>query len=271
MPRRMEEFMNSTVRILCVGDVVGSVGTAYLMKKLPIIKKENEIDICIVNGENSAKGNGITPFSAQQIFSAGADFITTGNHAFKRQEAYKFFDESLSVIRPANYKDSVWGRGYGIIDKGFVRIGVANILGTVFMEPLENPFDCADRVIEELKKEVNIILVDFHAEATSEKRAFGLYLDGRVSTVFGTHTHVQTADEQIMPNGTGYITDLGMCGPINSVIGVTPEIIIEKFRTGLSARHENPDTDCDIQGCIFTVDKSSGKTVGVERVHYDKK
>jgi len=263
--------MNSTVRILCVGDVVGSVGTDYLMKKLPIIKREKGIDVCIVNGENSAKGNGITPFSAQQIFSAGADFITTGNHAFKRQEVYKYFDETLSVIRPANYKDSVYGRGYGIIDKGFVRIGVINILGTTYLEPLENPFDCVDRVLEELKNEVNIILVDFHAEATSEKRAFGFYLDGRVSAVFGTHTHVQTADEQILPNGTGYITDLGMCGPVHSVLGITPEIIIEKFRTGLPRRHENPETDCSIAGCIFTVDRLSGKTVQVERVYYDKK
>lgn len=262
--------MNSTVRILCVGDVVGSVGTDYLMKKLPIIKNENEIDICIVNGENSAKGNGITPSSAQQIFSAGADFITTGNHAFKRQEMCRFYDETLSVIRPANYKDSVFGRGYGIIDKGFVRVGVANILGTAYMEPLENPFDCADRVIEELKKEVDIILVDFHAEATSEKRAFGFYLDGKVSAVFGTHTHVQTADEQILPNGTGYITDLGMSGPVDSVLGIKKDIIIEKFRTGLPRRFENPETACEISGCIFTVDKLSGKTVQVERIYYDK-
>lgn len=263
--------MDSTVRILCVGDVVGSVGTDYLMKKLPIIKREKNIDVCIVNGENSAKGNGITPFSAREIFSAGADFITTGNHAFKRQEMYSFYDETLSVIRPANYKDTVYGRGYGIIDKGNVRIGVINILGTVYLEPLENPFDCADRVIDELKKEVDIILVDFHAEATSEKRAFGFYLDGRVSAVFGTHTHVQTADGQILENGTGYITDLGMCGPKRSVLGITPEIIIEKFRTGLPRRFENPETDCEISGCIFTVDKKSTKTVEVERLYYDEK
>jgi len=263
--------MNSTVRILCVGDVVGSVGTEYLKKKLPIIKREKEIDVCIVNGENSAKGNGITPLSARDIFSAGADFITTGNHAFKRREMCPFFDETLSVIRPANYKDTVCGKGYGVVDKGSVRIGVMNILGTAYLEPLENPFDCADRVIEQLKKETDIIVLDFHAEATSEKRAMGFYLDGRISAVFGTHTHVQTADEQILPKGTGYITDLGMCGPAQSVLGVTPEIIIEKFRTGFPQRHENPETDCVISGCIFEIDRKTFNCVKAERINYDEK
>ena len=262
--------MNSNVRILYIGDVVGEVGATYLKKHLPTFKEEYAIDVCIANGENSSQGNGISPYSARELFSAGVDFITTGNHAFKRREVYDFLDETMSVIRPANYKDTVYGRGYGIIDKGFVRIGVANVLGTAFLEPLENPLDCLDRVVGELKKEVDIILVDFHAEATSEKRAVGFYLDGKVSAVFGTHTHVQTADEQILPNGTGYITDLGMTGPTQSVLGVKPEIIIERMKTGLPQRFENPNTACSMGACIFTVDKSSAKTVEVERIFYDK-
>jgi metallophosphoesterase (TIGR00282 family) len=262
--------MGQKIRILCIGDVVGDIGTSYLKKHLPSFKDEYSVDVCIANGENSAQGNGITPFSAREMFAAGVDFITTGNHAFRRRESYDFFDETLSVIRPANYKDSVYGRGYGIIDKGFVRIGVANVLGTAFLEPLENPLDCLDRVIGELKKEVDIILVDFHAEATSEKRAAGFYLDGKVSAVFGTHTHVQTADEQILPNGTGYITDLGMTGPTQSVLGVKPEIIIERMKTGLPQRFENASAPCSMGGCIFTVDRNSGRTEKVERIFYDK-
>ena len=259
-----------TVKILCIGDVVGSVGCNYLQKHLPDIKRENGVDICIVNGENSAQGNGITPFSARQLFSAGADFITTGNHVFKRREVYEYLDETLSVIRPINYKDEVYGRGYGIIDKGSVRVGVINALGTVYLEPLKNPFDCVEEAVEKLKNEVNIILVDFHAEATSEKRAMGFFLDGKVSAVFGTHTHVQTADAQILPLGTGYITDLGMTGPIQSVLGVKPEIVIEKMRTSLPVRFENPDSECSINGCMFTIDKKSGKTFKAERFYYEK-
>ena len=262
--------MASTVKVLCIGDIVGSVGCEYLKKHLPDIKKENNLDVCVANGENSAKGNGITPFSAEQIFSAGADFITTGNHAYKRPEVCEFLDETRSVIRPINFRDELYGRGYGIIDKGFVQIGVINALGTVFMAPLDNPFDCIDKAVEELKKTVKIILVDFHAEATAEKRAMGFYLDGRVSAVFGTHTHVQTADEQVLPLGTGYITDLGMTGPINSVLGITPEIAVKKIKTNFPVRFDNPDTACSIGGCIFTIDKNTGKTTEIERFYYDK-
>ena len=262
--------MSSFIKVLCIGDVVGNIGSEYLKKHLPKIKNEYGIDACIVNGENSAQGNGITPFSAQQLFSAGADFITTGNHVFKRKEIYEYLDSTLSVIRPVNLKEDVYGRGFGIIDKGAFRLGVINALGSVYLEPYSNPFDSVEKAIAELKKEVDIILVDFHAEATSEKRAMGFFLDGRVSAVFGTHTHVQTADEQILPGGTGYITDLGMTGPVQSVIGVKSEIVIEKFRTGLPVRFENPDTDCSVNGCIFTIDKTTAKTVEIERINYAK-
>lgn len=250
---------------MAVGDVVSMSGCEKLRSVLPRYKKENNIDIVIANGENSAVGNGITPFSAEHLFASGVDLITGGNHTYRRREFYDVLENSESIIRPANYNDNCPGKGYTIIDKGSVRVGVVNLLGTVFMEPLKNPFECIDEALENLKKEVKIIVVDFHAEATAEKRAMGFYLDGRVSAVFGTHTHVQTADEQILPNGTGYITDLGMTGPVQSVLGVKAELAIEKMKTNMPVRFENPDIDCTVQGVVFEIDKQSGKTVSAER------
>ena len=198
------------MNILAIGDVVGAGGCDFLRAHLPSFKKLNQIDVCIVNGENAAPGNGITPAAAQDLFTSGADLITTGNHVYRRREVYTYLDETEYLIRPANYRAGSPGRGYQIIDKGRVQIAVINLLGVVFLDPLENPFDCVDRLLrqEELKS-CRIKIVDFHAEATAEKRALGFYLDGRVSALFGTHTHVQTADEQILPQGTGYLTDLG--------------------------------------------------------------
>jgi len=193
--------MEKTVRVLAVGDVVSSAGCEKLRETLPSLKKEKNIDVCIVNGENAAVGNGMTAFSCEHIFASGADVITGGNHTFRRREFYDTLESSYSIIRPINYSSDCPGRGYTIVDKGFVRIGVVNVLGTVYMENLKNPFDCMDEAVAALKDEVNIIIVDLHAEATAEKKSLGFYLDGRVSAVFGTHTHVQTADEQILPNG----------------------------------------------------------------------
>ena len=208
----------------------------------------------------------MTAFSCEHIFASGADVITGGNHTFKRREFYETLENSYSIVRPINYSEDCPGRGYTIVDKGFVRIGVVNVLGTVYMENLKNPFDCMDEAIKKLRDEVNIIIVDLHAEATAEKKALGFYLDGRVSAVYGTHTHVQTADEQILPNGTGYITDVGMTGPSLSVIGVKPELAIEKMRTNMPVRFENPNDNAMLQGIIFEIDRSSGKTVSVERI-----
>lgn len=258
--------MSRNIKILCVGDVVGASGCEFLRKKLADFKKENNIDVCIVNGENSAVGNGMLPNSCNGIFTSGADFITGGNHSFKRREIYEYFEHTDSVIRPANFGDGVWGKGYGIIDKGAYRIGVINLLGRVWLEGHLDPFETAENIINELKKETKMIVVDFHAEATAEKKALGYYLDGKVSAVFGTHTHVQTSDAQIMCGGTGYITDLGMTGPEESVLGVKKEIIIEKFRKGFTTMFETADTPAFIQGCIFTVDRDSGKTVSVETI-----
>ncbi len=258
--------MKNTVRVLAVGDVVSMAGCEKLRAQLPGLKREKNIDACIVNGENAAVGNGMTAFSCEHIFTSGADIITGGNHTFRRKEFYQTLEDSCSIIRPANYSSECPGNSYAVIDKGFVRIGVVNLLGTVYMENVRNPFESIDEVLKELEKEVNIIIVDIHAEATAEKKALGFYLDGRVSAVFGTHTHVQTADEQILPCGTGYITDVGMTGPSISVIGVKPELAIEKMRTNLPVRFENPDGDSLLQGVIFEIDRASGKTLSVERI-----
>lgn len=258
--------MSRKIKILCVGDVVSQSGCDFLRKKLPEIKREHNIDVCIVNGENSAVGNGMLPNSCEHIFTSGADMITGGNHSLKRREIYEYLDRKENVLRPANYGDGVWGKGYGIIDKGAYKIGVINLLGRVWLEGHGEPFEVAENIIKELKKETNIILVDFHAEATSEKKAFGYCFDGVVSAVFGTHTHVQTADAQILSGGTGYITDLGMTGPEESVLGVKKEIIIDKFRKGFSSMFETADTPAFLQGCIFTIDKDSGKTVEISAV-----
>ncbi|MGN0571229.1 MAG: TIGR00282 family metallophosphoesterase [Candidatus Fimenecus sp.] len=252
--------------LFCIGDVVSAVGVEKLTRTLPRFKKEHNVDVTIVNGENAAVGNGLLPASAEALFAAGADCITGGNHTFRRRELYDYLDTSPYCLRPANYKDDAPGKGFCVIDKGFVRVGVVNILGTVFMEPLENPFDCADRVLAMLKDEADFTVVDFHAEATAEKRAFGFYLDGRVAAVVGTHTHVQTADEQILPYGTAYITDLGMTGPVQSVLGVTPALAIEKMRTNLPVRFQNPDGECRMQGLLVEIDKKTGKALHVERV-----
>ncbi len=258
--------MSRKIKILCVGDVVSQSGCDFLRKKLPEIKKQNDIDICIVNGENSAVGNGMLPNSCEHIFTSGADMITGGNHSLKRREIYDYLDRAENVIRPANFGDGVFGRGYGIIDKGAYKVGVINLLGRVWLEGHNDPFETAEKIINELKKETKIILVDFHAEATAEKKALGYFLDGKASCVFGTHTHIQTSDAGIMSGGTGYITDLGMTGPEESVLGVKKEIIIEKFRKGFSTMFETADTPCFLQGCIFTIDKDSGKTVEVNAI-----
>ncbi|MCR4924722.1 MAG: TIGR00282 family metallophosphoesterase [Clostridiales bacterium] len=256
------------MKILTIGDIVGTNGCEFLREKLPSLKKEKCIDIVIANGENSAQGNGILPSSAEYILNSGVDLITTGNHVYRRKEIYDYLEEDHPLIRPANYDENNPGKGMYILDMGSVQVAVINIMGVVYMENLENPFMCAERMVELAKNEgCKIILIDFHAETTAEKRALGFHLDGQISALFGTHTHVQTADEQILPNGSGYITDLGMTGPINSVLGVTPELAIEKLRTNMPVRFLNPDTPCMLNGCIFEIDKITGKTISVERVN----
>lgn len=253
------------MNILVIGDVVGEQGCEFLRRHLPAFKKLKAVDLCIANGENSAPGNGVTSASATHMFGSGVDFITTGNHVFKRKEVYDFLDSRKDIIRPANFYSGNPGRGTGIIDMGSVKVGVINLSGQAFMNAAENPFICVDRLLNELE-DCRIVLVDFHAEATSEKRGMGFYLNGRVTAVFGTHTHVLTADEQILSEGTGYITDIGMTGPVDSVLGITPETAFDWLVRGISSPYKVPDTPCMLCGCIFTVDAKTGRCTGAERV-----
>ncbi len=255
------------MRILTVGDVCGTVGCDFLLKTLPKLKSDNRIDVCIVNGENSADGNGITPHSADMLYAAGADVITGGNHSMRRREIFERLDSDPFLLRPENMHTTGTGKGYAELDLGFKQIAVINLAGRVYMPEAEDPFDTADRLVAKATdRGINIILVDFHAEATAEKKALAYYLDGRVSAVFGTHTHVPTADEHILPCDTGYISDIGMTGPDNSILGVKPELSIAKIKDGTPVKFELADGQCRLQGCIFEIDNKSGKTVSVERI-----
>ncbi len=257
------------MNILVLGDVVGKQGCDAVRKSLPAFKKLKAVDFCIANGENSAAGNGITPDSAAHLFSSGVDFITTGNHVFRRREVYDLLDESQFIIRPANYSAQAPGKGYAIVDAGRFSVCIINLAGAMYGEVNENPFTAIDRVLKEVQGKTSLILLDFHAEATSEKKAMGFYLDGRVSAVCGTHTHVQTADETVLPKGTGYITDLGMCGVINSVLGVEKDIVISKFRTGLPVRFDAANGEAMLNGCLFTLDEKTGKCLSAERIRIE--
>ena len=253
------------MRVVCIGDVVGSVGCKYLMKVLPAFKRENNIDFVIANGENSSDGNGITPASAKQLFDGGVDVITSGNHAFRRKESYEYYDECHELIRPANYPEGTTpGRGYTVIDMLKYRVCVINLMGTMYLEPLDCPFKKIDGILAETEQ-YKIRIVDFHAEATAEKRALGFYLNGKVSAVFGTHTHVQTADETVLDNGTGYITDVGMTGTIESVLGVKKELAIAKFKDKMPVRFDLADGKCRMDCIVFDINEKTGKCVSAER------
>ena len=255
------------MKALAIGDVFGKNGCDFLLKKLPVIKKEYSIDLVIANGENSAEGNGILPSSAETLYAAGVDVITGGNHSLRRKEIYTMLEENPFLLRPANYPASIPGKGITYVDMGYTTVAVINILGVIYLESLACPFETADKLINEAKANgAKIIIVDFHAEATSEKRALGYYLDGKVSCVFGTHTHIQTSDEQILPNNTGYITDIGMTGVIDSVLGVEKNIIIQKMKDKLPVKFFSANGDCELNGCIFDIDKTTGFVTSVERI-----
>ncbi|MFI3206383.1 MAG: TIGR00282 family metallophosphoesterase [Clostridia bacterium] len=253
------------MKILVIGDVVGSRGCEFIRDRLSGIKRSKEIDIVIANGENSADGNGITPSGANYLFDSGVDLISLGNHTYRRHEICDYLDETEHIIRPANFPSGAPGKGFVIYDMGRWQICLINLMGTSFMEPLDCPFAKLDEILKnnDLPK---IKIVDFHAEATGEKRAFGFYADGRVSAVFGTHTHVQTADESILPNGTGYITDVGMVGSVNSVLGVKSELIIRKLKTKLPVRFDYAQNEQEMNCIILDIDKNTGKCLNIERM-----
>lgn len=255
------------INILMIGDVVSSAGCRALRACLPRLKREFKADLVIVNGENSADGNGVLPSSATHIFDSGADVITGGNHSFRRRECYELLDSSPFLLRPANYPNSAPGKGMCIIDRGAWRAAVISLSGLVYLEPLACPFETADRLVNQAREQgAQFIFVDFHAEATGEKKALGYYLDGRITALAGTHTHVPTADAQILPGGTGYITDLGMTGPSQSVLGVKPESSIERLKGKIPLRFETASGPCQVQGILLTADRESGKTIFVKQV-----
>ena len=252
-------------KVLAVGDITGESGVAFLRRHLGRLKQEKGIDFAVVNAENAA-GNGLLPAQAEDIFAAGADVITLGNHTFGKMQIAHFLEENPYILRPANYTGRAPGKGWGVYDCGRVQVGVLNLIGRCGLDfNAENPFTTADRVLKNADKPT-FVLVDLHAQATSEKLAMSYYLDGRVSALGGTHTHVPTADEHVCPKGTGYITDLGMTGPRESVLGIRPEQSVEFFLGGLPGRYRTAEGACKLQGAIFTLDSGTGLCVGVERI-----
>jgi metallophosphoesterase (TIGR00282 family) len=256
------------MRLLCIGDVFGSPGRRAVRELLPKLIEEHQPGIVIANGENAAGGSGLTVDTARDLLAQPIDVLTGGNHTWRYREIGKLLDEEPRALRPLNYPNKAPGRGFTVCEsKGGVRVGVLNLQGRVFMDPLPCPFEAAERAVEELREQgCAIIVVDFHAEATSEKRALGWLLDGRVSLVFGTHTHVPTADEEILPKGTAYITDLGMTGPYDSVIGVQKEKILERFRTMRPTSFTAAKGDVRLCGVVVDVDPESGKATHIERL-----
>ena len=250
--------------ILAVGDVVGEPGLKHLERHLRSLLKLKKLDFTVVNGEN-ASGVGLTPEQAWRIYDAGADAVTLGNHTFGKMQIRGFLEDTPWILRPANYTGRAPGNGCRIFDLNGIRIRVVNLIGRCDLDWKANdPFTTMDRLLE--KEKADVTLVDFHAEATSEKLALGYYLDGRVSAIWGTHTHVPTADERVYPKGTGYITDLGMTGPIESVLGIEPGQSVESFLGGLPGRYKPADGPCKLQGAVFTLDSSTGLCTAVERI-----
>ena len=255
-----------SVKILAVGDVCGEPGLEYLERNLRRIRSEKNIDFVVVNGEN-ANVVGITPRQADAIFRAGADVITLGNHTWIRTELQPYLEERKKILRPANFGPQCPGRGIAAFSTPFGDVCVLNLMGRFTLDSnTDNPFVIADGFMEEIREK--IILVDFHAEGTSEKRAMGFLLDGRASAVWGTHTHVQTSDACVLPKGTGYITDLGMTGPINSVLGIDPEQSIGKFMGDPPRRYESAGGPCCLEGAIFEIDPDTGKCIKAEGVRF---
>lgn len=251
--------------VLAVGDVVGEAGLAHLERSLRPLKKLKDVHFTVVNGENAA-GVGLTPEQAERLYAAGADVVTLGNHAFGRLQLSGRLEEDPYLLRPANFTGRAPGKGWGVYDCGSVRIGVLNLIGRCGLAGnADNPFTTAARILKEGERPA-LTLVDFHAEATSEKLAMAYYLDGRVSALWGTHTHVPTADERVMPGGTGYLTDLGMTGPVESVLGIRAEQSIETFLGGLPGRYQVAEGPCKMQGAIFSLDSGTGLCTGVERL-----
>jgi hypothetical protein len=252
------------LNVFAVGDVVGKSGLAFLNRHLRSLKQQYAVDFTVVNGEN-ASNVGITPQQAEDIFNAGADVITLGNHTWNKRDIVPYLDECPYILRPANFAPQLPGRGMGVFETKAGPMAVLNLIGRCEMDFVpDNPFLQVDKLLKEA--DTRLVCLDFHAEATSEKLAMGWMLDGRVSAVWGTHTHVPTADDQILPGGTGYVTDLGMTGPKDSILGIRPEQSIAKFRGDLTSRYESAPGPNKLEGVVFTLDSATGLCTATERV-----
>ena len=254
------------MRILFFGDIVGRPGRQAVTEILPRWRSQHAPDIIIANGENAAAGMGITPSVAEELFGAGVDVLTLGNHAFNKKEALSLLEHETRLLRPANYPAGVPGYGYGVFQAGPARLAVVNVLGRVFLDALDDPFHGVNALIPLLREQTSCILIDIHAEATSEKAAMAWMLDGQVSAVLGTHTHVVTADERVLPQGTAFITDVGMVGPRDSILGVESSIVIQRFLTHMPARFEVASGAVIINAVLLVVNDSSGRAEQITRL-----
>ena len=257
--------MNNIITILFVGDVFGETGRAALGNALPGIRREHAVDVCIVNGENASHGRGLSLQSAEEIYLAGADCITMGNHAWNNHEIYQFIDD-YSIVRPANFASNLPGKGSVLLEQGGFVVGVVNLQGRVYMDPCDNPFEIAEREVSRLRERTPVIFVDFHAEATAEKAAMAYFLDGRVTAVAGTHTHVQTADERILPGGTAFITDVGMTGPHGGIIGMDKGGVLNKFVRCVPQKFKPAEGCGMLHAALIRADAETGKALEISRI-----
>jgi metallophosphoesterase (TIGR00282 family) len=259
--------MGGKMKVIIIGDVVGKPGRKILSGTLKRLAERHEAEFVVANVENAAEGAGVVPKIGDEILAAGVDVMTSGNHIFDKKEVIQYIENQPRLLRPANYAPDAPGRGLwlGSTASG-TQVAVINIQGRVFMPPTDCPFRTADRLLAEIGSRASVIIVDHHAEATSEKLAMGRYLDGRVSVVVGTHTHVQTADEQVLPGGTGYITDLGMTGPYDSIIGVESQLVITRFVRGLPIRYQTASANPQLHGVVVEIDERTGRAVGIVRL-----
>ncbi|MEJ8548350.1 TIGR00282 family metallophosphoesterase [Brevibacillus borstelensis] len=257
------------MKLLFIGDIMGSPGRDIVKTYLPLLKRKYQPTFVVVNGENSAHGRGITEKIAKELFGLGVHAITMGNHTWDNKEIFDYIDGEPRLIRPANFPEGAPGSGITYVKQSEGELAVINLQGRTFLPPLDCPFQTADKLVEQARKRTKYIFVDFHAEATSEKQALAWYLDGRVTAVVGTHTHVQTADERVLPQGTGFLCDVGMCGPMNGILGMEREAVIRKFMTQLPARFEVAGEPAQLNAVLITIDKTTGSARRVERIRID--
>lgn len=258
------------MKVVFIGDIVGSVGRDAVKRLLPWIKDKYQPHIIIANGENAAAGRGINAAITRELFEWGVHGITMGNHTWDNREIFEFIDDEPRMVRPANLPPGTPGNGYAVIKAGNKELAIVNLMGRTFLPPSDCPFRTADEILDELRQKHKCILVDFHAEATSEKIAMGWYLDGRASFVVGTHTHVQTNDDRILPGGTAYLTDAGMTGPRDGVLGMERESVIRKFITGLPSRFQVADTKWILSGACVEIDEATGRAVKIQTIRVDE-